>query len=112
MKAITLKALFFLVFLSYFNFVKATDLRGKVQNFNPYSKTYFPVPKVRVEFWYYDQRIRNWAFSSFTMTDTYGMYYFNNIAPNANYCIKVEGRLYPISVNNVPSQDLPIITIQ
>ena len=107
----TLKFVIFIAFLSVFSVTKATDLRGKIQNYNPYSNLYYPVPGLRVEFWYFNSYTNNWVCGAYTSTDSNGMYYFTRVNPNFNYYIKVVNKFYPLYVYNLPLQDIPIITI-
>lgn len=87
----------------------ATNIRGRIEGANQYSRAPYPLGGVAVDL--YMQSPRGWQPAGRYITGSDGMYYFQNIF-SGNYSIQINGRQnYPLTVFNQPYQDLPPIFI-
>ena len=90
--------------------LNATNIRGRIDGYNQYYRSYYPLSRVTVDLYFFNQN--RWQQVSRYITGNDGMYYFQNLYPGNNYSIQINGREnYPISVYNMPNQDLPLITL-
>lgn len=87
---------------------EATDLRGRIDGQHAYSPYSFPVSGVKVDLYLW---IGRWETIYTTFSGSDGLYYMQNIRPG-NYYLQVNGINYPLSVLNVPYQDIPPILIR
>ncbi|HEY1771074.1 MAG TPA: hypothetical protein VGG02_12550 [Chthoniobacterales bacterium] len=87
--------------------VRATDLRGRVDGFNPFTHTSGPFPGIGVALF---AVLPNGSFTIVRQAATGpdGMYYFTGVYPG-QYVLQVGGVNYPLTVGAVPNQDIPII---
>jgi hypothetical protein len=91
--------------------LRSTDLRGRVINKsgNPGSP---PSGFVGIPIGLFEAR-RDGTFAVVRQTNTgpNGIYYLAGVPPGA-YVLQIDGVNYPLGVENAPTQDIPIITIQ
>lgn len=88
----------------------ATDLRGRIEGFNQYSRFPYPIGGAMVDL-YVQTRPGIWQPAGRYITGPDGMYYFRNIYPGY-YSLQVNGRQnYPVDVYNQRFQDLPPIIL-
>lgn len=87
--------------------VSATDLRGRVESVNQYSSIATPVGGALIEL--LDASGAHVISRYSTGPD--GLYYFRNVAPG-NYRLRVAGRVYPVTVQRQPAQDIAPIRFQ
>ena len=74
---------------------EGTNLRGQLLTKNKYGE--FPSQGAKVEL--YVHREDKWKPADTSFTDTHGYYYFNLIAPDSNYAIKINDKdIYAIEV--------------
>ena len=89
---------------------EATNLRGRIDAVNKYTKSPYPIGRVSVVL--YLKKNKKWKSVGRYTTGTNGMYFFQNIKPG-RYTIQVNRRSnYPITVVNKKSQDLPKIVLK
>jgi len=95
------------IFLAFAVTAGATDLRGRVDGFNPYTRMMGPLPGVGVTLF---AQMQNGGYSlvSQAITGPDGMYYFRGVYPGP-YFLQIAGANYPLGVGNMPLQDIPII---
>jgi hypothetical protein len=88
--------------------VYPTDLRGRVDGYNPYTRMSGSVPGVSVAlFVVYPNG--QYGIVRQTVTGPDGMYYLTGIYPG-QYVLQVGGLNYPLIVVSQQLQDIPIIT--
>jgi hypothetical protein len=97
----------FIAVLFWLSSAGATDLRGRVDGMHAYSPQPFPIGGVRIDILapspQGDVLVRS------TLTGGDGMYYLQGMYPGS-YAIVVNGFLrFPLTVYNVPFQDIPPI---
>ncbi len=86
----------------------ATDLRGRVDGYNPYTQMGGPLPGIGVAlFVVYPNGTYQAVRQALTGMD--GMYYLSGVYPG-QYILQIGGVNYPLAVGLGPKQDLPIIT--
>jgi hypothetical protein len=87
--------------------VSATDLRGGVVGYNAYTGASGPLASMAVAL-FLQYPNGQYAIVRQTATGADGMYYLRSVYPGY-YVLQVGGLNYPISVGNVPQQDIPVI---
>lgn len=102
-------ALLAVLFLLWASPALSVDLRGRVDSHNPYASTPFPLSNTPVYLWRWVPS--RWNLVAQTITDPSGMYYFSRISPG-NYMIQVHGQNFPVTVRNVPFQDIPPVLVR
>jgi hypothetical protein len=85
----------------------AADLRGRVEGQNNFSANSFPLSGARVELM--DSTGRQVIANAYTGPD--GLYYFRRIAPG-RYMLRVNGGIYPLTVDPRDYQDIAPIRIR
>jgi len=104
-----IKLIFVVLFILAPIIVSATNLRGRIEGFNQYYKSTYPLAGVTVDLYF--QGPGGWQQIGRYITGSDGMYYFQNLY-QGYYSLQINGRQnYPITVLNVPYQDLPPIMI-
>jgi hypothetical protein len=85
----------------------ATDLRGRVDGYNPYTFMTGPLPGVAVGLFV---QMPNGGFTLVrqTVTGADGFYYLQGIYPGY-YVLQIGGINYPLGVGSMPLQDIPVI---
>lgn len=86
----------------------ATDLRGRVDGRNDFSRSPFPLAGTALQLYRQDAGQTRLAASAFTGPN--GMYYFRGVAPG-RYVLQVQGRSFPVQVHNAPLQDVPPLVV-
>jgi len=87
--------------------VLATDLRGRIDSRNVYTNSIYPRAGIEVTLMHWNGV--NWMVGQTVLSGADGFYYFQGIAPG-DYRLSVNGQLFPLSVANVPYQDIqPIL---
>jgi hypothetical protein len=87
--------------------VLATDLRGRVDGFNPNTQMNGPLPGVGVAL-FATQPNGTFAIVRKAVTDPDGIYYFRGVYPG-QYVLQIGGTNYPLEVGTTQMQDIPII---
>lgn len=101
------KALLAILLLVLSLVANATNLRGRVDGMHTRSYAPFPLPRAQVQLFVPTARGPQLVYTYYTGSD--GMYYMSNVRPG-NYLLMVNGTLrFPLSVHNVPLQDIPPI---
>jgi hypothetical protein len=91
--------------------VNAVYLRGRIDGYNNYSRSYYPLSNAKVDL--YMNTSQGWKKIAYYITGYNGTYYFQNIRSGNDYVIQVNGRInYPIKVFNRTHQDLPPILLK
>jgi hypothetical protein len=86
---------------------QSTDLRGRIDGQNPYSRTMGPLAGVPIGlFWINPDGSYTLVRQASTGPD--GMYYLRGVYAG-NYVLQVGGVNYPLGVGNGPYQDIPVI---
>lgn len=89
--------------------LSATNVRGYVQGYNPFSNVYFPRMGVKLSLWITDGA--SWFPVATTYSGADGMYYFFNLQPGLIYHLQInDGQTYPLQILNLQVQDIPPIT--
>lgn len=100
-------ALALITVLFWLSSAGATDLRGRVDGMHAYSPYPFPIGGVRIDVIAPTPQGDVWVRSTLTGGD--GMYYLQGMAPGI-YTLVVNGSLrFPLTVYNIPFQDIPPI---
>jgi hypothetical protein len=96
-----------LTFILSLSTIDATDLRGRVDGFNPYTNMRGPLPGVGIVLF---TVLPNGQFAPVrqSVTGPDGMYYLIGIFPG-QYVLQVGGVNYPLGVAAMQLQDIPII---
>ena len=89
----------------------AGDIRGRVDAKHPYSKDPFPASGVKVDLFEYNKVYGTWQIRSSNYTGVDGIYYMRNIKPGKYYLQVQYSRNYPITIYDVPNQDIPPILL-
>ncbi|MET7000203.1 hypothetical protein [Chitinophaga defluvii] len=104
-----------LTFLLSAQEASATNLRGRIVRYDPYSGRLFPLYNVRVDFWLWNGT--QWLNVAYSVTNGDGFYFFNNVAPGYLFKVQVFNAYYPLQqpwsvVNVLPPyfQDIPQIS--
>lgn len=87
--------------------LRATDLRGRIDGYNPYTYSTGPLPGVPIALFV---QMPNGGFAVVrqAVTGPDGFYYLQGIYPG-QYVLQVGGVNYPLGVGGMPLQDIPII---
>ncbi|MEA3187277.1 MAG: hypothetical protein QOD99_1107 [Chthoniobacter sp.] len=85
----------------------ATDLRGRVDGFNPYTNTMGPFPGVRVGL-FTPLPDGSFAIVRESVSGPDGMYYLKGVYPG-QYVLQIGGVNYPLGVGLTLMQDIPPI---
>ena len=87
--------------------VRATDLRGRVDGYNPYTNMSGPLPGVPVALFVTTPN-GTFALVRQTQTGLDGFYYFVGVYPG-QYVLQIAGTNYPLGVGAMQRQDIPVI---
>jgi hypothetical protein len=87
---------------------RATDLRGRVDGFNPYTQLRGPLPGIAVAL-FATYPNGQYVLVRQVVTGIDGMYYLVGVYPG-QYILQVGGLNYPLVVGVTQLQDVPIIT--
>jgi hypothetical protein len=88
--------------------IQATNLRGRIDSQNPFNGYQYPRQGAAVQLIVYNGAQYITLRQVFTGPD--GMYYFPQIAPG-NYVLWANGLTFPLTVFNVPNQDIPVVFV-
>ncbi|PSL45398.1 hypothetical protein CLV51_104100 [Chitinophaga niastensis] len=93
----------------------ATNLRGRIVRYDPYSGRLYPLYNVRVDLWIWNGA--QWVTPGYNFTNQDGFYFFVNLSPGYLFKVQVFNIVYPgqqnwTIVNVIPPgfQDIPQIT--
>jgi hypothetical protein len=87
--------------------LRATDLRGRVDGFNPYTQMAGPLPGVPIAL-FIPAPNGTFAVVRQALTGPDGFYYLTGVYPG-QYVLQVGGVNYPLTVGGMPMQDIPAI---
>jgi hypothetical protein len=111
MKNVRIIVISLLLLGAWVNRAGATNLRGRIVHYDPYSRNLYPMPNIRVDLYVFNG---GWVDIGYAFSGPDGMYYFNNVAPGANFLIQVNGVFYPpqpLFLANVPLLDIPQLNL-
>jgi hypothetical protein len=97
------------IFISTALLAHGTDIRGQVEGYKSSSGTIGPLAGIRVSLFFVTpphgfQLVRD------VVSGPDGLYYFSGIHPG-NYILQINGMNYPLSVSDMPFQDIPPIRL-
>jgi len=93
--------------------VMATNLRGQIVRYNPNTRSYFPLGRVRADLWIWNGV--QWLPVAYYITGDDGFYYFLNLIPGTIFKIQVFNNFFPpqpltvFGINPPYYQDIPWI---
>jgi len=87
---------------------RGTDLRGRVDGLNPSTEMMGPLPGVGVAL--FVEQDGKFTIVRQAVTGPDGTYYFTGVDPR-DYILQIAGVNYPLKVEQVQKQDIPIIRL-
>lgn len=94
-----------------------TNLRGRVDMFNPYMRSSVPASGIVVELFAPGRASGQWSLAGRTATDFAGFYYFSRVTPG-QYVLRFAGRMnftipvVPINYRIKQFQDIPAFRLK